>query len=218
MAGPLLMEAVRASRRDAAADRQRAQRDLPVPAAASAHRRGAAGRAAHPADRLRRPVSRLRPARRSHAVTPEQACAHPNWVMGRKISVDSATLMNKGLELIEACFLFGAAAGAGRDRGASAEHRALAGRVPRRLGARAARLARHAHADRPRAGVAGANRLRCRIPRSGPGRRGWISGPRPRRASAAWRWRRRRRGPAGCIRRCSMRPTRSPCRRSWSAD
>ncbi|MFQ5994215.1 MAG: 1-deoxy-D-xylulose-5-phosphate reductoisomerase [Acidiferrobacterales bacterium] len=39
-------------------------------------------------------------------VTPEQACAHPNWVMGRKISVDSATLMNKGLELIEACRLF----------------------------------------------------------------------------------------------------------------
>jgi 1-deoxy-D-xylulose-5-phosphate reductoisomerase len=39
--------------------------------------------------------------------TPEQACAHPNWVMGRKISVDSATLMNKGLELIEACLLFG---------------------------------------------------------------------------------------------------------------
>lgn len=40
------------------------------------------------------------------AVTPEQACAHPNWVMGQKISVDSATLMNKGLELIEACWLF----------------------------------------------------------------------------------------------------------------
>ncbi len=39
-------------------------------------------------------------------VTPEQACAHPNWVMGRKISVDSATLMNKGLEIIEACWLF----------------------------------------------------------------------------------------------------------------
>ena len=39
-------------------------------------------------------------------VTPEQACAHPNWVMGRKISVDSATMMNKGLELIEACHLF----------------------------------------------------------------------------------------------------------------
>jgi len=42
-------------------------------------------------------------------VTPEQACAHPNWVMGRKISVDSATMMNKGLELIEACWLFDAA-------------------------------------------------------------------------------------------------------------
>lgn len=39
-------------------------------------------------------------------VTPEQACAHPNWDMGRKISVDSATMMNKGLELIEACWLF----------------------------------------------------------------------------------------------------------------
>ena len=41
-------------------------------------------------------------------VTPDQACAHPNWSMGRKISVDSATLMNKGLELIEACWLFNA--------------------------------------------------------------------------------------------------------------
>ncbi len=39
-------------------------------------------------------------------MTPDQACAHPNWVMGRKISVDSATMMNKGLELIEACWLF----------------------------------------------------------------------------------------------------------------
>ena len=41
-------------------------------------------------------------------VTPDQACAHPNWVMGRKISVDSATMMNKGLEIIEAHWLFGA--------------------------------------------------------------------------------------------------------------
>ncbi len=40
-------------------------------------------------------------------VTPDQACAHPNWVMGRKISVDSATMMNKGLEVIEAHHLFG---------------------------------------------------------------------------------------------------------------
>ncbi|MBB3191138.1 1-deoxy-D-xylulose-5-phosphate reductoisomerase [Halomonas cerina] len=47
-------------------------------------------------------------ARELAAVTPAQACDHPNWSMGRKISVDSATLMNKGLELIEACWLFDA--------------------------------------------------------------------------------------------------------------
>ncbi len=46
------------------------------------------------------------PRERMAAVTPEQACAHPNWSMGAKISVDSATLMNKGLELIEAAYLF----------------------------------------------------------------------------------------------------------------
>lgn len=45
-----------------------------------------------------------------HSVTPEQAIAHPNWVMGRKISVDSASMMNKGLEVIEAHWLFGATA------------------------------------------------------------------------------------------------------------
>lgn len=43
-------------------------------------------------------------------VTPAQACAHPNWQMGRKISVDSATMMNKGLEVIEACWLFATSA------------------------------------------------------------------------------------------------------------
>ena len=49
---------------------------------------------------------RERPAGDFSTITPEQACAHPNWEMGRKISVDSATMMNKGLELIEACALF----------------------------------------------------------------------------------------------------------------
>ena len=49
------------------------------------------------------PVAQLRD------VTPEQACAHPNWTMGRKISVDSATMMNKGLEVIEAHWIFAAA-------------------------------------------------------------------------------------------------------------
>ena len=50
---------------------------------------------------------RTRPHAELAAVTPEEACAHPNWVMGRKISVDSATMMNKGLEMIEAHWLFG---------------------------------------------------------------------------------------------------------------
>jgi 1-deoxy-D-xylulose-5-phosphate reductoisomerase len=51
------------------------------------------------------------PASRLAEITPSQACKHPNWDMGRKISVDSATLMNKGLELIEAHWLFGATPG-----------------------------------------------------------------------------------------------------------
>ncbi|MCG2595031.1 1-deoxy-D-xylulose-5-phosphate reductoisomerase [Ramlibacter sp. XY19] len=50
---------------------------------------------------------RARDPRTLREVTPEQACAHPNWVMGRKISVDSATMMNKALEVIEARWLFG---------------------------------------------------------------------------------------------------------------
>ena len=52
---------------------------------------------------------RLLPLHQLDKVTPEQACAHPNWVMGRKISVDSATMMNKGLEVIEAHWLFNVA-------------------------------------------------------------------------------------------------------------
>ena len=52
---------------------------------------------------------RATPLERLPQVTPEEACAHPNWVMGRKISVDSATMMNKGLEVIEAHWLFGVA-------------------------------------------------------------------------------------------------------------
>ena len=52
---------------------------------------------------------RTTPLERLEAVTPDEACAHPNWAMGRKISVDSATMMNKGLEVIEARWLFNAA-------------------------------------------------------------------------------------------------------------
>jgi 1-deoxy-D-xylulose-5-phosphate reductoisomerase len=51
---------------------------------------------------------RQTPLKELERVTPEQACAHPNWNMGKKISVDSATMMNKGLEVIEACWLFNA--------------------------------------------------------------------------------------------------------------
>jgi 1-deoxy-D-xylulose-5-phosphate reductoisomerase len=54
------------------------------------------------------PFRTREPASLRH-VTPEEACAHPNWVMGRKISVDSATMMNKALEVIEARYLFGLA-------------------------------------------------------------------------------------------------------------
>ncbi|HEX9390725.1 MAG TPA: 1-deoxy-D-xylulose-5-phosphate reductoisomerase [Usitatibacteraceae bacterium] len=52
---------------------------------------------------------RTRPLSTLARITPDEACAHPNWVMGRKISVDSATMMNKGLEVIEARWLFDAA-------------------------------------------------------------------------------------------------------------
>lgn len=52
-----------------------------------------------------------KPLRELRSVTPAEACAHPNWDMGRKISVDSATMMNKGLEVIEACWLFNTGAG-----------------------------------------------------------------------------------------------------------
>jgi 1-deoxy-D-xylulose-5-phosphate reductoisomerase len=52
---------------------------------------------------------RTRAPQTFHSITPEEACAHPNWVMGRKISVDSATMMNKALEVIEAHYLFGLA-------------------------------------------------------------------------------------------------------------
>ncbi len=51
---------------------------------------------------------RILPLEQFAGITPDQACAHPNWVMGRKISVDSATMMNKGLEVIEAHWLFDA--------------------------------------------------------------------------------------------------------------
>jgi 1-deoxy-D-xylulose-5-phosphate reductoisomerase len=65
----------------------------------------AAAHRPHRAHRLGRAVPHPRPRHAAHRHA-RQACAHPNWVMGRKISVDSATMMNKALEVIEARWLF----------------------------------------------------------------------------------------------------------------
>jgi 1-deoxy-D-xylulose 5-phosphate reductoisomerase len=82
-----------------------------------------------------------------HDVTPDAACAHPNWVMGRKISVDSATMMNKGLEVIEAHWLF--AAPAEHDTGccSSAERYPFSGSIQRWFGACANGQSGYADAD-----------------------------------------------------------------------
>ena len=90
-------------------------------------------------------------------VTVEQALKHPNWSMGPKVTIDSATLMNKGLELIEAHHLFALAPERARRRRPSAIGGPWPGGIPRRLGHRAARLAGHAHPDRPLPGLAGAH-------------------------------------------------------------
>jgi len=106
MAGPLLLEAARASGATL----------LPVDSEHSAIFQCLAGltRAGETPRGVRRVLLTASggpfldwPLEKLAVATPEQACAHPNWVMGRKISVDSATLMNKGLELIEAALLFG---------------------------------------------------------------------------------------------------------------
>ena len=89
-----------AERRDSAPGRQRAQCHFQC--LAEQRRRRLKN---HP-DRQRWPVSNGF-ADQLRAATPAQAVAHPKWYMGAKISVDSATLMNKGLELIEAHYLFG---------------------------------------------------------------------------------------------------------------
>ena len=151
-------------------------------------------------------------------VTPEEACAHPNWVMGRKISVDSATLMNKGLEFIEACLLFGVTPQQVEVADPSREHRALAGRIRRRLGARAARRAGHAHA-RSRTRWRGRSAWppvynRSTSSRSGP------CGSRPRTCgvSRPWGWRRRQRGQGACGPHHSTPPMRWPCRHFSRVD
>ncbi len=142
-------------------------------------------------------------------VTPEQALRHPTWQMGRKITVDSATLLNKGLEAIEARWLFDVPLGQDRDRDAPGERRPFAGGVRGRLAEGPARPARHAAADPvcpllPRAAcpaLAAPSR-----PEAGKGRstsRSWTCD-----ATPVWGWRWRRAAAAAPIRPCSPPPTR----------
>ena len=118
-------------------------------------------------------------------VTLEQALKHPTWTMGPKITINSATLMNKGLELIEAHHLFALATGRARRRGASAIGRPRPGGISRRLGGRAARLAGHAHSDRALPGLAGAHGDAGGAARSRPDRHADIRGARSDALSGA---------------------------------
>ena len=128
--------------RGGAAGGQRAQRDPSVPARA------------HAPTAVRRLILtasggpfRGRTRGQLADVTPADALRHPTWQMGPKITIDSATLMNKGLEVIEAHWLFGVPAVADRRRRASAVDRALDGGVQGRLDHRADGHHRHAAAD-----------------------------------------------------------------------
>ena len=93
-------------------------------------------------------------------VTPEEALAHPTWEMGGRITIDSATLMNKGFELIEAHHLFGVRLRADRRRRPPAVDRPRARPPQRRRHARPPRLPGHAGADLLRAPLPGARRRR----------------------------------------------------------
>ena len=145
-------------------------------------------RAAPDPDRLGRAVPPLEPAEMARA-TPAQAVAHPKWSMGAKISVDSATMMNKGLEIIEAHHLFGVPGACDRGGGPSAVDRAQPGRVQRRLDAGAARRARHAHPDRLRAGLAGAARHHAHPSSTCAPAPAWSSSRRMRERFPACGWR-----------------------------
>ena len=101
MSGRLFMDAIREGGAELIPIDSEHNAVFPVPSGPPAAGRGTAD----PADRLRGPFRDWSP-RAIESVTPEAACAHPNWEMGPKISVDSATMMNKALEVIEACWLF----------------------------------------------------------------------------------------------------------------
>ena len=143
-------------------------------------------------------------------VTREEALAHPTWDMGGKITIDSATLMNKGLELIEAHHLFGVPYDRDRRRRPPAVDRPLAGPPQRRRHARPPRLPRHEGADLLRAAPT-RSAPTCDVPHARP-RRGRASSPSSRptpRPSPACGSRARPARWAGPRRACSTPPTRS---------
>ena len=169
----------------------------------------------HRAHRVGRAVPQPRDPATLREVTPDEACAHPNWVMGRKISVDSATMMNKALEVIEARWLFDLAPEqievvihpqsiihsmvVCRDNSVLAQLGTPDMRVPIAYGL--------ALPERIESGAERA-RLRARSPRS-PSRRPTT------RAIPAWRWPGTRcAAPPGTHARCSTPPTRWRWRRS----
>jgi 1-deoxy-D-xylulose 5-phosphate reductoisomerase len=168
-----------------------------------ARKPAAAGRAPHPADCIRRPL-RTRPLAELPSVTADEACAHPNWAMGRKISVDSATMMNKGLEMIEAHWLFGVP----RERIEIVVHpesvvHSLVEYVDGSVLAQA-RPSGHADADRAGARVSGSRRRRCRRVGSRAPRHAQFLGARPRAVPVP----RVGRGCAGCRRYRTRYPQR----------
>ena len=101
-------------------------------------------------------------ASRWRDVSVRDVLAHPTWSMGAKITVDSATLVNKGLEIIEAHWLFGLPYDEDRRRDSSAVDRAFGRALRRRLHDRADGEARHAHPDSVRAGVSESVEVRSR--------------------------------------------------------
>ena len=162
----------------------------------------------HRAHGFGRPVPRPRPddAARRHAR--RRPCAHPNWVMGRKISVDSATMMNKALEVIEAHFLFDLAPEQIQVviHPQSIIHSMVVCRD--KLGAGPARHGRHAGADRLRPGLPSGS-SRARAPLDWATARGADLRGRRSRALPGLAWPgTRSRAPAGHDARCSTPPTK----------
>ena len=149
------------------------------------HGRDAVRAEAARADRVGRTVPRTHGAELSRRVGATDALKHPTWRMGRKITIDSATLMNKGLEVIEAHWLFGVARRSDRRRRSTRSRSSIRWSSCRRLDHRAARRHRHAAADSVRVLVSRALAGAAAVARSRAGRAASSSRrPTPRRFRA----------------------------------